>query len=114
MAPSASTTWRLCRRTCRPGRQPGRSRATPKGAAWRRAPPPRAEKDGKNPPPGFPGLETALGLLLTAVGEGRLTSEDLVRRMHTNPRRIFGLPEQPETTIESDPDQEWEVRASER
>jgi len=72
-----------------------------------------AEKDGKNPPPGFPGLETALGLLLTAVGEGRLTSEDLVRRMHTNPRRIFGLPEQPETTIEADPDQEWEVRASE-
>jgi len=72
-----------------------------------------AEKDGENPPPGFPGLETALGLLLTAVGEGRLTIEDLVRRMHTNPRRIFGLPEQPETIIEADPDQEWEVRASE-
>ena len=28
---------------------------------------PLAEKDGANPPPGFPGLETALPLLLTAV-----------------------------------------------
>ena len=31
------------------------------------------EKDGPNPPPGFPGLETALPLLLTAVHEGRLS-----------------------------------------
>jgi carbamoyl-phosphate synthase/aspartate carbamoyltransferase/dihydroorotase len=72
-----------------------------------------AEKDGENPPPGFPGLETALGLLLTAVGEGRLTVEDLALRMVTNPRRIFGLPSQPETYIEVDPDLSWEVRASE-
>jgi carbamoyl-phosphate synthase/aspartate carbamoyltransferase/dihydroorotase len=72
-----------------------------------------AEKDGENPPPGFPGLETALGLLLTAVGEGRLTVEDLALRMVTNPRRIFGLPSQPETYIEVDPDLSWEVKASE-
>jgi len=71
-----------------------------------------AEKDGENPPPGFPGLETALGLLLTAVGEGRLTLDDLVRRMHSNPSRIFGLPGQPDTHIEVDPDQPWEVRAN--
>src|SRR5512144_1612634 len=31
------------------------------------------EKDSENPPPGFPGLETALPLLLTAVIQGRLT-----------------------------------------
>lgn len=31
------------------------------------------EKTGNNPPPGFPGLETMLPLLLTAVNEGRLT-----------------------------------------
>ena len=71
-----------------------------------------AEKDGPNPPPGFPGLETALPLLLTAVSEGRLTLDDLVRRMVTNPRRIFNLPEQPDTWIEIDPAENWEIQAA--
>lgn len=31
------------------------------------------EKDSNKPPPGFPGLETMLPLLLTAVHQGRLT-----------------------------------------
>ena len=70
-----------------------------------------AEKDGPNPPPGFPGLETALPLYLTAVAEGRLTLEDLVARCVTNPRRIFGLPEQPETWLEIDPADRWEICA---
>jgi carbamoyl-phosphate synthase/aspartate carbamoyltransferase/dihydroorotase len=70
------------------------------------------EKDGPNPPPGFPGLETALPLLLTAVYEGRLSLDDLVARMHTNPRRIFRLPEQPDTWIEVDPQAAWEIAAS--
>lgn len=77
------------------------------------APHTREEKDGPNPPPGFPGLETALPLLLGAVREGRLTLEDLLARMVTNPRRIFGLSEQAQTWVEVDPDAEWEVRASE-
>ena len=71
-----------------------------------------AEKDGPNPPPGFPGLETALPLLLTAVHEGRLSMDDLVLRMHTNPRRIFNLPEQTGTWIEVDTDSVRELRAS--
>jgi dihydroorotase-like cyclic amidohydrolase len=71
-----------------------------------------AEKEGDDPPPGFPGLETALPLLLTAVQEGRLTLEDLLARMVTNPRRIFHLPEQPETWIEIDPQAAWEIRAA--
>lgn len=33
------------------------------------------EKASSSPPPGFPGLETMLALLLTAVNEGRLTIE---------------------------------------
>lgn len=70
-----------------------------------------AEKDGPNPPPGLPGLETALPLLLTAVSDGRLTMEDLVRRMVTNPRRIFNLPEQAETKIEVMPEETWEISA---
>ncbi|MDF1514704.1 MAG: amidohydrolase family protein [Anaerolineae bacterium] len=64
-----------------------------------------AEKhgDAQNAPPGVPGLETALPLMLTAVHEGRLSMERLVDLMHTNPRRIFGLPLQPETWVDVDP-----------
>lgn len=76
------------------------------------APHTAAEKDSADPPPGFPGLETALGLLWRAVVDGRLTADDLVTRMHTNPRRIFGLPEQAETWIEVEASP-WEVRAAE-
>ena len=72
-----------------------------------------AEKDGQTPPPGFPGLETALGLFLTAVHQGRLTITELVSRMYTNPQRIFGLPKQDETMIEVDPDAAWEVHSNE-
>ncbi len=56
------------------------------------------------PPPGVPGLETALPLMLTAVAAGRLTMARLVELMATNPRRIFGLPKQPDTWVEIDPD----------
>jgi carbamoyl-phosphate synthase/aspartate carbamoyltransferase/dihydroorotase len=72
-----------------------------------------AEKDGLEPPPGFPGLETALPLLLTAVHEGRLSLDAMVERLHHNPRRIFGLPAQPDTHIEVDLDAVWEIRAAE-
>ena len=71
-----------------------------------------AEKDGPNPPPGFPGLETALPLLLTAVHQGRLAVEDIVSRCYTNPRRIFNLPEQPHTWVEVDPEAGWEISAA--
>jgi len=71
-----------------------------------------AEKDGENPPPGFPGLETAFALYLQAVHAGRLTLEDVMMRMHNNPRRIFGLPEQIETFITLDPNYGWTVRGT--
>lgn len=69
-----------------------------------------AEKDSPNPPPGFPGLETALPLYLQLVREGILTLAGLIERAVTNPRRIFGLPDQPETFIEVDEASEWSVR----
>lgn len=59
-----------------------------------------AEKQAEDAPPGVPGLETALPLMLTAVVEGRLTLERLVALMATNPRRIFKLPQQPDTWVE--------------
>jgi carbamoyl-phosphate synthase/aspartate carbamoyltransferase/dihydroorotase len=70
------------------------------------------EKSGENPPPGFPGLETAMPLLLTAVHAGQLTINDLILRMVNKPREIFHIPEQPETWVEVDPDEEWEIRAA--
>ena len=69
------------------------------------------EKDSANPPPGFPGLETALPLLLTAIDLRLLTLDDLIQKMYTNPRRIFNLPEQPETWIEIDENTEYEIKA---
>ena len=75
------------------------------------APHTREEKDSPKPPPGFPGLETALPLLMTAVHAGRLTLDDIIQRMVTNPRHIFNIPEQPDTWIEVDEDARWEIRA---
>ncbi len=72
-----------------------------------------AEKDAPQPPPGFPGLETMLPLLLTAVYEGRLTLEALIQKLHSNPRRIFNLPEQVETWVEVDENATWEIRPQE-
>jgi carbamoyl-phosphate synthase/aspartate carbamoyltransferase/dihydroorotase len=71
-----------------------------------------AEKDGENPPPGFPGVETMLPLLLTAVSEGRLTINDIIQRSVINPRRIFKLPEQSETWVEVDENAEYEIKAT--
>ena len=72
------------------------------------------EKDSDSPPPGFPGLETALPLLLTAVEGGRLTIDDIVTKMYTNPKKIFSLPDQPETWIEIDEAATYEIKATEQ
>ncbi|MEN6579397.1 MAG: hypothetical protein ABFD05_02070, partial [Anaerolineaceae bacterium] len=55
------------------------------------------------PPPGVPGLESTLPLMLTAAARGLISYPRLVELLSTNPRRIFHLPEQPETYIEIDP-----------
>jgi carbamoyl-phosphate synthase/aspartate carbamoyltransferase/dihydroorotase len=70
-----------------------------------------AEKESADPPPGFPGLETALFLFLSAVKEGRLSIDDVKLRMYTNPRQIYVLPVQESTWIEIDPDYSWEIQA---
>ena len=69
------------------------------------------EKDSDNPPPGFPGLETLLPLLLTGVNDGRLTIDDIVQKSVINPRKIFNLPEQPETWVEVDENVVYEIKA---
>jgi len=73
-----------------------------------------AEKDSDNPPPGFPGLETFLPLMLTAVDPNRLTLDDVIQKMYTNPKKIFNLPDQPETWVEVDQDETYEIKAAEQ
>ncbi len=70
------------------------------------------EKDSQKPPPGFPGLETALPLYLELVREGLISIAQLIDRAVNNPRRLFHLPDQPETWIEVNPDEEWIVHGS--
>ena len=53
-------------------------------------------------PPGIPGLESTLPLMLTAVSEGRLGLETLIKLLYDNPKRIFNLPEQADTWVEVD------------
>ncbi len=65
------------------------------------------EKDSENPPPGFPGVDAALPLYLTAIHVNRLSLDDIIAKMYTNPRRIFGLSVQPETWVEIDPEVEY-------
>jgi carbamoyl-phosphate synthase/aspartate carbamoyltransferase/dihydroorotase len=78
------------------------------------------EKDSEDPPPGFPGLETLLPLLLTVVNDGRhrarrvLTVDDIIQKSVVNPRKIFNLPEQPETWIEVDETAEYEIKAADQ
>ena len=50
-----------------------------------------------------------LPLMLTAVNEGHLSLEQLEEKMCHNPRRIFNLPDQPDTYIEVNMDEEWTI-----
>jgi carbamoyl-phosphate synthase/aspartate carbamoyltransferase/dihydroorotase len=69
-----------------------------------------AEKASDNPPPGVPGVQTMLPLLLTAVHDDRLTLDDVVSRLTARPRRIYGLPTQPETSVTVDVDARYTLR----
>jgi dihydroorotase-like cyclic amidohydrolase len=71
-----------------------------------------AEKEGPEPPPGVPGLETTLPLLLTAVADGRLSWERLIELTSENPARIFGLKRDERTYIEVDPDDSYVLDGS--
>lgn len=53
------------------------------------------------------GIADALPLLFTAVAEGRLTVEDVTARLHDNPKRIFELHDQHNTSVEVDIDRPY-------
>jgi len=64
------------------------------------APHTRVEKESATPPPGVPGLETTLPLLLRAVDEGRLTLERMIELTYHNPLRVYGLRPPQESDVE--------------
>ena len=53
------------------------------------------------------GIAEALPLLLTVVSQGRLTVEDITLRLHDNPKKIFDLHDQVETSIEIELDRRF-------
>jgi dihydroorotase-like cyclic amidohydrolase len=67
------------------------------------------EKQSANPPFGVPGLETTLPLLLTAMHEGKITKEDIIDKCYTQPKKIFHVPDQPDTLVEVDENEEWTI-----
>jgi carbamoyl-phosphate synthase/aspartate carbamoyltransferase/dihydroorotase len=72
------------------------------------------EKASASPPPGVPGVQTMLPLLLSAVDAGRLTLDDVVSRLTAGPRRVYGLPEQSESWVEVDMDSTYSLRDEEQ
>ena len=58
------------------------------------------------------GISDSLPLLLTAVSEGRLTMDDVIARLHGNPKDIFELHDQPGTSIEIEVDRPYVLQTS--
>ena len=50
------------------------------------------KKDVWNAPPGIPGLETTLPLMLTQLNQEQITVEDIKRLLCENPAKIFNIP----------------------
>ncbi len=73
------------------------------------APHTKEEKARSAPSFGVPGLETAVGLLLRAVKEKRLSDRDVVILLHNNPQKIFAIPDQKDTFVELDPDTPYKI-----
>lgn len=73
------------------------------------APHTKREKQADPPPYGVPGLETAVGLLFSAVHDGKLSESDVVRLLHDRPREIFAIPGQEATFVELDPQAPYRV-----
>ncbi|KAF9914761.1 hypothetical protein BX616_007609, partial [Lobosporangium transversale] len=50
------------------------------------------------------GIAETLPLLIDAVNKGRLTMQDVIAKLYTNPRKIFSLPEQKDSYVEIETD----------
>ncbi|RJR16387.1 hypothetical protein C4579_00310, partial [Candidatus Microgenomates bacterium] len=68
------------------------------------APHTKQEKSGEKPIFGVPGLESALGLLMKAAHEGRISIEQVKQFLYEKPKQLFNIPDQQNTFIELDPE----------
>ena len=68
------------------------------------------EKKSNNSPNGVPGLETSLALMLTAVNKKKISLKKLIKLMHINPVKLFGIKKQKDTWIEVEMNKSWEIR----
>ena len=59
------------------------------------------------------GIADTLPLLFTAVADGRLTIEDIILRLHSNPKTIFDLHDQPNTFVEVEIDRGFKFSSGE-
>lgn len=75
------------------------------------APHTKEEKMGTQPPPGVPGVETMLPLLLDAVHARRLSLERVVALLRDGPERIFGVCA-PDAQVEVEIGSPWTVSGS--
>ena len=66
---------------------------------------------GEIPTPAI-GIAETLPLLFTAVSEGRLTTDDIVARLHDHPKAIFELHDQPGASVEVEIDRPYVLQAS--
>jgi dihydroorotase len=73
------------------------------------APHTKEEKNAEKPAFGVPGLETALGLVLKGMKEGKLPMSKVQEIMYDAPKKIFNIPDQADTYIELDSDATWVV-----
>lgn len=67
----------------------------------------KSAKESTNPPFGVPVLEATLPLLLTAMHEGKLTKYDIVDKCYSKAKNIFSIPDQHNTYLEVDENEEW-------
>ncbi len=58
------------------------------------------------------GISDTLPLLLTAVSEGRLRIDDVITKLYENPKKIFELHEQNDTSVEVEVDRPYLLQAS--
>ncbi|OJJ37755.1 hypothetical protein ASPWEDRAFT_107501 [Aspergillus wentii DTO 134E9] len=58
------------------------------------------------------GIAESLPLLFTAVSEGRLTVEDIVARLYENPKKIFELHDQADSSVEIEVDRPYLYQSS--
>jgi len=73
------------------------------------APHTKQEKLADKPAFGVPNLETTLGLMFKAAHDKKITEEDMLRLLYENPKKIFNVPEQKNTSIELDPEKPYQV-----